>query len=54
MSIDVRIKKILGYLDSLFKERIRISDMGMPVGNIDRRIDLLMNALRMIEGKQHG
>lgn len=49
--ISAKVKTILGHLDHLFKKRMRLSDFGMPVGDIDRQIDVLMNTLRMIEGK---
>lgn len=49
--IDGKVKKILGALDALFKRKIYALDRGLPVASLDVRINALMGALKMLEGK---
>ena len=51
---DVKVKKLLGALDLLFKKKLHALECGLSVVSIDVDIDTLMGALKMLEGKPRG
>lgn len=49
--LDDNVKKVLGSLDILIKEKMYALEHGLPTAHFEISINALMGVLKMLEGK---